>query len=212
MVFAINTDQDTFAAFQLAAEASNAPSSSQPISPTQAGPTILRDPGGAATATGAQKTSISATARKPVPVAAVAGSVVAALVLLLCIVAFLVRRRRRASRNNAPRELGPRTESVLLELGDDNRTVDTRPQLLILYEKNTTPPVGSSSSSFGSSSSIPNSGSSSFLLPTAAELAVVNMEAEMRVLREQVQRLELDRQTSGTRTVEGELPPEYKLT
>ncbi|KAJ7677174.1 hypothetical protein B0H17DRAFT_945297, partial [Mycena rosella] len=46
MVFAMNSDQDTFAAFQLAAEASTAPSSSQPISPTQAGPTTLSAPGG----------------------------------------------------------------------------------------------------------------------------------------------------------------------
>ncbi|KAJ6599700.1 hypothetical protein DFH09DRAFT_1070427 [Mycena vulgaris] len=132
------------------------------------------------------------------PVAAVAGLVVGALVVLtmLCLGVLFVRRRR-ILRRNAPRPPGPHPEAARLEQG-----VDTRPDPLILYEKSMNPADGVSSAT-------PNSRSSS-ALPAAAELTLVTMAEEMRFLRGQVQRLEIDRQ-GGTVAAE-EQPPAYETT
>ncbi|KAJ7446560.1 hypothetical protein FB451DRAFT_1567783 [Mycena latifolia] len=212
MVLAVNADPDTFAAFQRAAEASSTSSSQRPstqtkvkVSPTVASASATSSSLGANTpATSTPSASVSPPARKHVPVTAIAGSVVAvSAVILLCIAALLVRRRR-ASRNNGPRPLGLRRASTLLELAEDNR-IDTRPEPLILYEKD--------ARYLAVTSSAPSStNSSSSSLPTGAELALVTMAEEMRLLRGQVQRLERDRQGSTIETAEEEMPPEYATT
>ncbi|KAJ6509826.1 hypothetical protein DFH09DRAFT_625724 [Mycena vulgaris] len=197
MVFAMNADPETFAAFQSAAEAGDIPAgASVPAtqSPTATLPqsSLVSPPNSSSLSTGATGSGTPSVsdvppARKQVPVAAIAGSVSAFVVLLfLFLAAFLVRRRRRAS---GLRHLG-------LEQG-----VNTRPDPLILYEK-TNLPGGVSSFTDGGSSA-------SSVLPTAAERALVAVEEEMRVLRNKVHRLELDRHRESRALSSEDEPPDY---
>ncbi|KAJ7125304.1 hypothetical protein C8R44DRAFT_782841 [Mycena epipterygia] len=134
-------------------------------------------------------------------VPAIVGSIVGSLVVLfLCVTAILIRRRRilqHGIRHNASRSLGPHTESGLPESDGDH--VNTRPEPLVLYEKDAL--------ATDSSLSVPST-TYSAALPTAAELALASMADDMRALRGQMQRLEQDRRVLGNAPVD-DLPPEY---
>ncbi|KAJ7106338.1 hypothetical protein C8R44DRAFT_806037 [Mycena epipterygia] len=146
----------------------------------------------------------AASSRKPVPVAAIVGSVVATFaVLFVCVAALLIRRRRRSCRNEAPRPLWATTEPALLQPADENG-INIRPDPFIHSDKRIHPQVEQPR---GSSSLPPESGATS-VLPTPAEQALATMAEEIRLLRGQFQRLEFERNLSGIEGAE-EQPPEY---
>ncbi|KAJ7494969.1 hypothetical protein FB451DRAFT_1163699 [Mycena latifolia] len=138
---------------------------------------------------------------KHTDVAAVVGSIAGSLVVLfLCVTAVLILRRRsmqRRIRYEAPRSLGPQTESGLAEIVP-HKLVHTRPAPPVVSEKATLPE---------SALPVPNAGPVT-VLPTAAGLALASMADEMHVLRRQIQHLEQERRVLGSEPPD-DLPPEY---
>ncbi|KAJ6517099.1 hypothetical protein DFH09DRAFT_1099059 [Mycena vulgaris] len=129
--------------------------------------------------------AVSPPGKKRVPIAAIAGSVSTSAILMVGVVALLVRRRRHRGASGQP---------------GNARGVNTRPDPLILYEKNIEPRASAPSPTLPSESISTR--------PTPAELALVAVAEEMRLLRGQVERLEHDRQGPGPQTVEDH-PPQY---
>ncbi|KAJ7754177.1 hypothetical protein DFH07DRAFT_773831 [Mycena maculata] len=212
MVAVVNEQgTETFAAFQSAAEAAGLPgstSSPSALQPSSGSTSVKSSPSTPSqtvtsvsqSTSGSVQISLSATQLpgKPIPPAAIAGAVVGVLVvILLCVASVLVmlrRRRRRTqggSHKNAPRPLIC-AEPALLELADENGP-DTQPEPLILYEKGASLPTSSSSRASRSA------------LPTATELALAE---EVFQLRNQLQRIELERLYSETGTL-SDRPTEY---
>ncbi|KAJ6586406.1 hypothetical protein DFH09DRAFT_1359740 [Mycena vulgaris] len=142
--------------------------------------------------------------RTHVPVAGIVGVVFGTLLLLsLCLIALFIRRRRAQRRSGGPRALDPGLglESAIVDRSEEG-DLKARPDPLILYpypnEKNQLRLASShanSESKFGTKSSQAP--------PTAADLALANM-AEMRIMRSQMQRLEMER--GSTAAAMDELP------
>ncbi|KAJ6599703.1 hypothetical protein DFH09DRAFT_1070430 [Mycena vulgaris] len=129
--------------------------------------------------------AVSPPGKKRVPIAAIAGSVSTSAILMVGVVALLVRRRRHRGASGQP---------------GNARGVNTRPDPLILYEKNIEPRASAPSPTLPSESISTR--------PTPTEIALVAVAEEMRLLRGQVERLEHDRQGPGPQTVEDH-PPQY---
>ncbi|KAJ7745591.1 hypothetical protein DFH07DRAFT_15795 [Mycena maculata] len=133
--------------------------------------------------------------RKHVPVAAIVGSTFAVLILIsLCVAALFIHRQRlRRAHQGRIRELGRRTESGIIHMDHSEEDLSARPDPLVLYpEKSLPEDSGSDSGSSSSSSSVSQA-----------------LAEEVQVLRTQIQRLELERQTLGVGASDDLPPPEY---
>jgi len=151
-------------------------------------------------ATQSAQSTQSGTAPAQAPIGAIVGAVLGALFLISLVAAgFLIRFRRAQRRNNGPHMLGPRTEAAIIDFVEDD--VKTRPDPLILYENEKARPFSEAPSS--RSSNIDSEGN-------GTKLTLASMADEMRALRNQLHRLQLEREmTAGPLPPTDELPPKY---
>ncbi|KAF7335686.1 hypothetical protein MVEN_02223900 [Mycena venus] len=182
-VFTVNGVLTTSYGFKAQLQATSSTSSKSSIEPTQS-----------------RTSSAPPSPGTRVPVAAIVGSVIGVMILLLlCLVTILVRRRRRQRAGRyEPHTFDGSTESgILQEHLNEARVYPESHMLSLDSEKSRTyrwSRVGSSAD--GS------------MLHPAARSALGSMMEEMQALRTQMQRLEMERQPSGSGPP-NEPPPQY---
>ncbi|KAJ7106337.1 hypothetical protein C8R44DRAFT_745405 [Mycena epipterygia] len=140
---------------------------------------------------------------KHAPITTTMDLVIAALLfLLICLTALLIRRRHASRQNNDSRHSAPYPvwPELLRPANENGVNIRSYSRMKKGIHRQMEQPDNTSSQ-------IAQNGSSSSL-PTPAELALANMAVEIRLLRGQFQRLEVERHLSGIEAVE-EQPPEY---